>query len=174
MEKESEEIILASYKRPIWHSVVAASMYVLVFLFIWLGYFRLTHPYLYKWYEYNNSVVFFTLTIFPLLLGGYYSVNQKIFINTQTKKIRCNFNFGFFKYNTYETIENVEYISIFYLSNQETYAINLWLKKNRIYSLCRFDDFDSALEAGKIIAKKLKIDLLDATEKGNFKWVEIN
>ena len=174
MNNESKEIILTGYKRPFWHSIVAAFMYTLVILFIWTGYFRITHSNLFQWYEYNNSVVFFPLSIFPLLLGGYFSVKQKIFINVETKKIRYNFDFVFFKWNFYESIEEVEYISIFYLSNNEVYAFNLWFKKNKVYSLCSFDDFESALEFGKLLAKKLNIDLLDATEKGNSKWVEIS
>jgi len=35
-----------------------------------------------------------------------------------------------------------------------------------------YEDYESAMLFGRTVSDKLNLDLLDATEKGDFKWVE--
>ena len=37
-----------------------------------------------------------------------------------------------------------------------------------------FEKFDEALELGKQLSNRLNIDLLNATKKGDFKWIELD
>jgi hypothetical protein len=54
----------------------------------------------------------------------------------------------------------------------ENIEVNLWYKKNKHLNITKFDDIEEALECGKTFSDKLKLDLLDATEKGNSQWIE--
>ncbi len=44
--------------------------------------------------------------------------------------------------------------------------------KNKQYNRYEFESFEAAFVTGKTIANSLRLDLLDATEKGNFKWID--
>lgn len=53
--------------------------------------------------------------------------------------------------------------------------INLWYNKNRHFNLGQGENLTLALTAGKKIAKKLKIDLLDAASNPrDSKWVSVD
>jgi len=48
----------------------------------------------------------------------------------------------------------------------------IWYKGNKHYKMYAFDKKAQAMEFASLAAARLKIDLLDATEKGNSKWIE--
>jgi hypothetical protein len=52
------------------------------------------------------------------------------------------------------------------------YQVNLWYLQNKHYKMYKLTEEEHALKFGAMVAKKLNIDLLDATERGINKWVD--
>ena len=52
------------------------------------------------------------------------------------------------------------------------FETNLWCEGNKYFQMFIFENSKEAFNFGKIVAEKLNIDLLDATEYGNNQWVE--
>lgn len=132
----------------------------------------MSHPNLYTRDQYRGSVVLMEIAIFPFVAAIFFSVNLKIQINTKLKEIREIYNIGFFKFSGKIEANNLNYISVFYQADIDIYTLMLWYKGNKHQVLCGFKDLDSVMVYGVDISNKLNIDLLDATEKGNFKWVD--
>jgi len=60
------------------------------------------------------------------------------------------------------------------LNAKSLYEINLWYNRNKHFNIGTIDDFKLAIKQGKMIAKKLDIDLLDAaTDPRDSKWVDL-
>lgn len=167
---EENNIIISSKQKHFWQFVVAAFLFTTAIALIWLGCSRMTHPNLYTRDEYRNSIIIIEIAIFPLLFAFVFSLNMKIQIDTKSKEIKEIYSLGDFSFKLKSKIKNLEYISVFL--NNEVYFLMMWYENNKHESLCGFNDFASAMEYAKEIANKLNIDLLDATEKGNFKWVD--
>lgn len=56
-------------------------------------------------------------------------------------------------------------------SSRGSYQVNLWYGNNKFLNLFLLDDYDSVIEKAFIFSDKLNIDLLDARERGNHRWV---
>ena len=69
-------------------------------------------------------------------------------------------------------IPKLEYVSVFRNFKSEIYEVNVWYKTTKRFNIGCFEVFKDALNYGRTISDKLNLDLLDATEKGDFKWVE--
>lgn len=76
------------------------------------------------------------------------------------------------KVNYFSKIPILEYVSVFKNSQKEIFEVNLWYKGNKHYNVFNFEEFQSAFDFALLYSNKLNIDLLDATEKGNSKWID--
>jgi hypothetical protein len=52
--------------------------------------------------------------------------------------------------------------------------IDLWYGQNKFYNMCYSEEKELAIKFAEMVASKLHIDMLDATEKGNPKWTYKN
>lgn len=108
-------------------------------------------------------VILFTSTFMSI-------ASHSIHIKTQDLKIQHQYRVGVFKYKeVWQDLIDLEYISVFERGGH--YLINMWYQKNNILNLMALNDSSKAIEKGLLIAEKLNIDLLDATEKGNHRWI---
>ena len=53
----------------------------------------------------------------------------------------------------------------------EQFEVNLWYEGNHHFNIMDFDNAQQAIDYGKLFSEKLNLKLLDATEKGNSKWI---
>ncbi|MGJ8591231.1 MAG: hypothetical protein ACSHXF_01710 [Aquaticitalea sp.] len=106
-------------------------------------------------------------TILPIIIRDY------IYLDFKNLKIRYAYEIGLFSYKEkWQDLEDLEYISVF--KKNELFEVNLWYKKNKIVNLFATDKFSDAIDNAYQIANKLQIDLLDASVKGNHRWVDKN
>lgn len=112
------------------------------------------------------------LIVFLFGLGVTFSITKTIFIDVDKNKLISRYFIGPFYKDIFSEIPKLEYISVFFQSSHEEYEVNLWYNKNKHYKMYVFDNKNSAFEFANHAVKKLNLDLLDATEKGNFKWIE--
>lgn len=90
------------------------------------------------------------------------------------------------KFGKWQPMDNPAYISVFNTTENITVRVvtaeatnsraiiklNLFFENNRQVTIYNTEDVRHAFDVASHIADALMIDLLDATEKGNFKWVD--
>ena len=96
---------------------------------------------------------------------------KAIHLNFSYLKIKHEMSIGPFTFRKrWKDLKELEYISVFKTENG--YEVNLWHNKNEIINLFVFDNFDEVIKKAFFFAEKLKIDLLDARQKGYHKWID--
>lgn len=154
-----------------------------------------------KIYEQFLAAVFFTITAFTLLRllyalwmkdskafwdslfecvkfgsigisGGIFFLKTKdVLLNTETHQIVYQYTVGPFSKIVKVKSTPFEYIAVF-KKDDCLFETNLWCEGNKHFQMFIFENSKEAFNFGKIVAEKLNIDLLDATEYGNNQWVE--
>jgi hypothetical protein len=168
MEKES--VIISEGERPIWQIVIAALFYTLTIFFIF-----------YFFYTLKSSVengltkrpaALIELSIYCFFFGfGFSSKNTKFF-NLEYKKYKNQHSVGPIKVGKWKALPLLEYVSVF-KNGRDIFEINVWYKRNKHFNIYNFHDEDEAIEIGYSIANQLNIKLFDATEKNNYKYLDM-
>lgn len=168
--KKSDKLLISSGKRK-WYEIVLGSILytIIVYLIIQMLYYSIL-------YQSFNLFIFYLIVtlkafgfVMPVALS--LTVIKDILINTTTNKLETIYSVGPFKYKYNSVIPQLDYISVF-KNGKEEYEVNLWYAKNKHYNMYTYESADGAFQFSKEIAKKLNIDLLDATVKGDFQWVD--
>lgn len=171
MKNNNKFEILISQKKRSWYELVLAALFFGVLIYL-LGIV------VYLTYLGISLVLFIRLLSAFILVGGFclgygliFSATKDIIINVTDSIIITRYVVGPFSYDVKSKVTEFEYIS-FFLDKWGEYATNLWYVKNRHYKMCSFETKESAYHFCLDLSTKLNIDILDATEKGNFKWIE--
>lgn len=174
MNLNQNEIVISQGNKPIWQTVIAALLYTAsVFLFFY-GCYKI---YLMGLNETNTkvikgNVVFFNLSIYAFLGALHFSVVKTLFINTEKEKLKTQFSVGIIKFNYFSKIPELKYVSVFKNTTNDNVEVNLWYSNNKHFNVANYEIICEAMNFGLFFSNKLNLDLLDATEKGNFKWVD--
>lgn len=108
--------------------------------------------------------MFLFLSFTPIIL------RHNIHLNFSESKIRHIYELGIFTFHErWQDLVDLKYISIYKVGHY--YRVNMWYENNKILNLFVTEKFDMAIQNGFHIANKLHIDLLDASVKGNQKWI---
>ena len=162
---KSNEIIIAQRQRPLWQIILAAALYTLCIYAIYqcLSYWSI------RWIAYGNAY----LELAVVSLGGAlgFSVLTTLCFDLEKKKLKTILSVGFISTAYFSDIE-LEYVSIFKKNANSPFMVNLWYKKNQHFQMSTFDNFEDAFDFAILLSKRLNIDLLDATERWNSKWIE--
>lgn len=170
MRNKKNEVLISPGERHILEILLASVFYaVLVFLIFNIIYY----------YTQNGSIAFviqnlvktISMSGFLIMMGLRFSMVKDILINVKDQYLISSYRVGRFKYDVKSKLPNLEYVSIFKNAKDE-FEANLWYGKNNHYQMYTFEAFEEALNFGKIIAEKFELDILDATEKGNFEWID--
>jgi hypothetical protein len=171
MELKEFELIVSENKRSIW-SLILASVFFTISVCLLLYSVKIIYQLGFD----NISVKFpanmIKLIVFSAGLGVTFSITKTILIDVDKNKLISRYFIGPFYKDILSEIPKLEYISVFFQSSNEEYQVNLWYSKNKHYKMYAFNNKDSAFEFATQVVKKLNLDLLDATEKGNSKWIE--
>ena len=103
--------------------------------------------------------------------GVHFSVVKTVLIDLDKDQLISRYCLGPFSYDSKDIIPELEYVAVF-KNGKDDFEVNLWYKGNKHYNMYIFELKAQAMEFAEIIVAKLKLDLLDATEKGNSKWVD--
>lgn len=96
---------------------------------------------------------------------------KDVLLNTDTHEIVYQYSVGPFSKIVKVKSTPFEYIAVF-KNEGYLFETNLWCEGNKHFQMFIFENSKEAFNFGKIVAEKLNIDLLDATEYGNNQWVE--
>ncbi|HNP33024.1 MAG TPA: hypothetical protein PKN96_07000 [Flavobacterium sp.] len=165
------ELVVAQGRRPIWQLIIAAICFTILIyiiywetILIWKNGFNVST---------GNTFPAFGKAFGTLLaLGISFSITKTVLIDTDSDLLISRFCVGPFSRDVKSKVPQLEYVSVF-LDSKENYEVNLWYVRNKHYRMYDFDKKETAIEFATKVALKLKIDLLDATEKGNSKWIDL-
>lgn len=169
-DASSHEIVVKQGKRHPLELLIGGVSFSIFFYLLFLFCFRL-------WKNDSFDVVgsLYNLIILSgslLATGIGFTVTKSIVIDLQKNKLVSVYSVGFFNHYKTSEIPELNYVSVF-KNSKDIFEVNLWYGQNNHYKMFTFVHFDEALIFGKTIAKKLHLDLLNATQKGNSVWVEM-
>ena len=169
-EKEQYELIVTQGKRPFWMRLLAACLFTLVLLdlfFIVFSFYKIGFNETMKSMAGDIKIIGYSLA------GGiYFSMTKNILIDTNKDVLISRYCVGPFSRDVISKVPDLEYVSVF-LDAKENYQVNLWYVGNKHYQMYFFEKKEAAIEFAKQTALKLKIDLLDATVKGDSVWIDL-
>jgi len=162
------DLIIQEPKKPFINKVIVSFLYACLIsytLYLLLYKDILNHPQ--KW----------LITGYLISLGGIlfvisfqYIASHHIHLDFEQRKIQHRYKAGLFYYKeVWQDLIDLEYISVF--KTGDYYQINLWYQKNQILNLMTLKDYKESIKNGHLIADQLNIYLLDASVKGNHRWV---
>ena len=122
----------------------------------------------------------------PLLFGVMMLKTEGSEINLESQTYRKINSVLGIKIGKWQKLKNPEYISVFNTTEDITWRVvtaettnsfpiidlNIFYEKNKKLTVYKTKNIKDAFDVASHIADALLIDLLDATEKGNFKWVD--
>ncbi len=168
-EERTIDAHLSEGTRPLWQLLIAALFFTaaLVSLYIFYATMRID--------EVNKQFIayFEILQITGILFvaGTGFSVVRDYQFDFKNKQYKIIDRIGPLKYGQWKVFKSLDYISVF-KKGETKYLVNLWYNTNKHHNFYIHDNANTALEIGKELAKKLKIDLLDATDPHKSKWVD--
>ncbi|MGC4041235.1 MAG: hypothetical protein QM710_10730 [Flavobacterium sp.] len=171
MDLEKKEIFLSDRNRPIWQTIIGALFYTCglycIFYFFYIYYYLgITEASLVA------SIHLLILLIFAAVGGMCFTITKTISINLETEVLKSRYGFGLFFINHYSKIPVLEYVSVYKNYQQNYFEVKLWHKGNKHYTIAYFATDKEAFDFGLLFSNKLNLDLLDATEKGQYEWID--
>lgn len=163
-EQEFNRLVYVS-ERPFWHFLIALPLY----------YFTISMVFktidLFSSGKVNEALKFVLATFFMFVCAVGLTFTKRVYANAKLKTVR--FNFTLFKIPLCKDFifEDVQYVSVFKNYSDRDFEIYIWQSETKKKSISVHLDLKSAFSYALKIANGLEVDLLDATEKGNFKWV---
>lgn len=170
MDKEFE-LIVQPGKRPLWKTILSALSFTIMFFYL----YKISQLFYYFGYsEYSLRVLLgFVKCIAYFFVAGFTTaVMKSVLIDLDKDKLVSRFSLGLFSWDKLSVIPELKYVCVFKDSN-ECYQLNLWYSGNKHYKMYQFDKKAEAFNLAKKTAITLKIDLLDSTERGDFKWIDL-
>lgn len=126
------------------------------------------------------------ILLVPLVLGLVLLKTDGSEINLESRTYRKTTSFLGVKFGAWKTLNNPEYISVFNTTEDVTIralsaettntfpiiVLNIFYEKNKKITVYKTKNINDAFDVASHIADALLIDLLDATTKGDYKWVD--
>jgi len=189
MEKINEyELIISPGKIPVWRRIIASALLTLVLYYLYLAstffyYLGFTEKAFY------GLAGVIKLITFPLVSIVSLCLTKTILIDIDKNKLISRFQLGPFSKDVLSEIPELEYVVgpfskdvlseipeleyvAVFLNSKDVFEVNLWYKNNRHYQMYQFDEKAQAFNLAKLTSTKLNIELLDATVKGDFQWID--
>lgn len=138
---ENQDILISTKERPIWQKILAAVLFTLVIACLYLFLFEM-------------AGFCFVMAVRSSLMKDYYFDLK----NRQYKIVK---RVGLVEIGKWKDFQDLDYVSVF-KNGKGILEINLWYNENNHFNMGTAEDLPLALTAGKKIAQKLQIDLLDA------------
>tara|TARA_R110000751_G_scaffold255462_6_gene354989 strand:- start:534 stop:1061 length:528 start_codon:yes stop_codon:yes gene_type:complete len=130
------------------------------------------------------SLVYFAVV--PLVFGFMMLKTDGSEIDLESKTYRKTGSILGYSIGKWQSLENPEYVSVFNTTENITVrvitaettnsfpiiVVNIFYDRNKKITVHKTEDIENAFNAASHIADALSIDLLDATVKNDYKWVD--
>lgn len=166
MENDQPDKLVYSSKRPFWHFLIAIPLYYFMFRTTCK-----TFELFYSgriWY----AVQFLVAMFFLFVCAAGITFTKKVYTNSRDKNVRFNFTIFGIPLCKDTIFKNIQYVSVYKNHTDRDFEVNIYFTETKKKSISVYLDSQQSFKLAKSIAKGLEVDLLDATEKGNFVWIE--
>ncbi len=164
-------VIVSTKDKPLLFVVLAGLFFIIAVYLIGLSFYNLQFSLEPNLIQHRVSLII--IIILFIIAGVSLSQKNTMFFDLTNKKFKDQFSVGPFKVGSWQDLPPLNYISIFSV-DARLFEVNLWYDKNEHFNIYTFKNRDKAFETGIQIASQLKIKLLDATERNNYKYVNID
>lgn len=175
VKEKPKVIIVGGGKLPFWKIILSAVIYTIIayYLFVWIQITISSKSFAVSMTA-LTSVIYIIGLLLPLVLS--LSVVTTKYIDVFNAKLTKEYRIGPFKKRIFKDIPELEYVSVFKEDKNSDFEINIWYKHkgHKRFNIGVFEKKQEAMEYAEVVAKTLKIDFLDATERGNSKWIELD
>lgn len=164
-------IKISERDRPIWQTPVAALLFTLAVALILIQVLNLNISHK----SIRNFARSFEGIASLISFGVGFSSKKTIYVNLKKMLFKPTLEVGPLKFGRWTQIVSPEYISVFL--NHKTdglivYEVNLWYNTNKHLELYERPDIIEALKIGFELSEELDIDLYDATDPHNSRWID--
>ncbi len=151
--------------RPSWHYIIAFIFYAIVVLVFIKSISLLIER------RGILSMKFFTATMFFLFCAIGLSFIKKVSVDTN-KNVRIRFTLFNIKIVSDFIFKEIKYISVFSDMSNKDFTVFFWLSETNKKNIVTLFNKEEALNFAVLISERINVKVLDATEKGNFKWID--
>lgn len=155
--------------RPLWQTIIAALFYTAALVSLYFFYKTFSIDFSKK--KVIAYFDIFEITSLLFSVGVSFSVVKDYQFDFKNKQFKIIYRVGAIKIGKWRALKSLDYISVF-KKNESKYFVNLWYNKNKHFKLSIHNTAEDAITMGKELAKRLKIELLDATDPHNSKWLD--
>ncbi|WP_298519678.1 hypothetical protein [uncultured Kordia sp.] len=165
-----EGIVISQGNRPLWQNLIAAICYAASLTAIFLLFYNYTNTYEKGYFKIGATYI--EIAIYAIGPALYYSILQSYHFDFKNSLYKHEYTFLIFKKGKWKPLPALEYISVF-KREMHLYEVNLWCAGNKHFKIYRLSNEQEALKVGKQFAKRLQLDLLDATVANDSKWIDV-
>lgn len=166
MERFQNDMLVYRTKRPLWHYAIAIPLYAFIIPLV----YKIIDLFFLQ--QFINGLKFILVVVFVFICGAGLTFTKRIYTNSDLKNLRFNFTLFGIKLGKDDVFTDVKYISVYKNNSDRDFEIKVWLTETKKKTVSVLFNAESAFEFASYLAKGLDVQLLDATEKGNFKWIE--
>ncbi len=165
---KTKDLIIQEPQKLCVKTVTIISAYILfIIATIYILLYVATRP------DVTNAVVYMYLIWgfgFLVMFTYQHIINSKVKLDLKGHKMRRTYTLGILKYRRkWQKLAHPQYISVFKTNGK--YELNVWNEANNRANIITLSDYKNAFKKAFFIAEELNIDVLDATNKGNFKLI---
>jgi hypothetical protein len=165
--KHSNKYFFTEGKKPLWQIILAALFYT-SFLIVFISIFIEIPIEQFKHLHYLKPKGYAFFLSQTLILGLNFSIVKNIYFDLDIKKFKKEYSVGIIKIGKWKDLPEIDYVSLFTVTSDNEpsrYDVNLWYKTNQHLTIYQTDfiNIEIAFHTSYEIAKKLEIDLLNAT-----------
>jgi len=167
---KNKDLVVVVFKKPLWKLILAALIYTAAILasyeiykIIRIGNLSIDNQ------EYVINAI--SIIGYAFIMAILYSAKNTKYFDFKNNKYKNEYNVAFIKIGWWKDLPDLKYIAVF-RKDDYVFEVNLWHSNNKHFTIYTYDDEDDAMKIGKKMAIELSIDLFDATQKGNFKWID--
>ncbi|ABQ03850.1 hypothetical protein [Flavobacterium johnsoniae] len=164
-DQQLDELIYTS-RRPLWHFLLALPLYIFTVLMS----FKMFALFYSK--DIMNGLKFTTAVFLMFVCAAGLTFTKRVYTNSVTKTVRFTFTLFRIPLCKDTIFKDVLYVSIYKNYTDRDYEVQIWFSEIEKKSVSVHLNIQTAFNLASKIANGLLVDLLDATEKGNFKWIE--
>jgi hypothetical protein len=170
---DNKNIIISEGIRPLWQTLIAAAFFTLAVIMLGMFFFG------YELFPVDgvsnkgNFGVFYIATAFTAQ-GILFARVKSVLFDLRENRFKEEYRVGPLRLGRWKKLPDIQYVSVFRQLKENgsyVYEVNMWVKRNKSFTLYESGDLATAFSMGENTAKTLKVDLLDATVPNDFKWV---
>jgi len=164
------DVHITQGSRPVWKTLLVTCLLLFALILFFQFFKNLSITMDEKRVNFAFIALAFAFIVFNVAL--FLAIVQDYQFDFKNDQFKLIYRVGPLKYGVWEKLDSIDYVSVFQIK-EGTFEVNLWYNTNQNVNFKTYDNFEMALKVGKVLARKLFINVLDASNPHNTKWIEL-